>query len=82
MMPVTSSAPACTCKHFEYGAASQVWTYRDADGQLLGYIARYDFPNKRKEIIPWTYGGNPARWGMGSWPRARATRAGRSAPEA
>src|SRR5713101_3382711 len=35
--------------------ASALYTYRDPQGRLLGYTARYDLPNGKKDIRPWTY---------------------------
>ena len=32
------------------------WEYRDIDGALLGYVARYTDANGKKEYRPWTYG--------------------------
>lgn len=61
------------CVHFTYGRPSQTWAYRDANSNLLGYVARYD-TDKGKQIAPWTYGhrpGQPPDWGMGSWPAPR-----------
>ena len=40
--------------HKEFGEPVQVWTYRNAKGQITGYVGRYQGPD-RKEIIPFTY---------------------------
>lgn len=44
---------------------SAVWTYHTADGQVLGYVARYPSEGK-KEIRCWTWGNHadhePAEW--------------------
>jgi putative DNA primase/helicase len=55
--------------HTRYGKPSALWTYRNADGDVLGYIARYDPQGERKQIVPWTWDGD--RWGMGQWPAPR-----------
>jgi putative DNA primase/helicase len=55
--------------HTRYGKPSARWTYRNTDGEVLGYIARYDPQGERKQIIPWTWDGE--RWGMGQWPSPR-----------
>ncbi len=41
--PVPPDAPAMQCKHPKYGTPSQSWAYRSEAGQLLGYIARFDY---------------------------------------
>lgn len=69
IMPVPESAPRCTCQHYKYGNPSNVWEYRDADGGLLGYVARYNPPGERKQIVPWTFAKDG--WGMGNWPDPR-----------
>lgn len=67
--PVPRGTPACSCDHWKHGEPSQVWDYWDAEGQLLGHVARYDSPGQGKEIIPWTFDGK--KWGPGSWPSPR-----------
>jgi putative DNA primase/helicase len=52
-----------------YGAPSARWTYWDGNGEVLGYVARYDPAGQRKQIVPWTWDGN--QWGMGQWPVPR-----------
>lgn len=41
--------------HARYGAPSAFWRYLDADGTLLGIVARYDPPGDRKQVIPYTW---------------------------
>ena len=36
---------------------------------MLGYVARYDPPDSRKQIVPWTFSSDG--WGMGQWPVPR-----------
>lgn len=62
VMPVPAGAPKPTCKHPKHGEPSQRWVYRDAKGQLLFVVARYD-TETGKEVIPWTYDGE--RWRQG-----------------
>jgi putative DNA primase/helicase len=74
IVPVPSSAPRCACNHYEYGNPSAVWPYRNAVGELLGYVARYDPEGQRKQIVPWTFardGRGKERWTMGHWPEPR-----------
>ena len=60
------------------GKPSRVWTYRDADGAILGYIARYDLGSNgssRKEIRPFTWGHyedeDEERWQAKTWTKPR-----------
>jgi putative DNA primase/helicase len=43
-------------KHSHDGLPSQFWIYRDAEGPLMA-VARYDKPDQKKEIRPWTFNG-------------------------
>lgn len=55
------------------GPPSRIWPYRDADGFVLGYVARYDTADG-KEIRCWTWGARgdrPARWECGHWSKPR-----------
>jgi hypothetical protein len=67
--PVPEAAADCECVHPLYGAPSARWTYWDGNGEVLGYVARYDPAGQRKQIVPWTWDGD--RWGMGQWPVPR-----------
>lgn len=47
-----------TFKHPKYGAPSRVWPYHLANGELVGYAARFDFIKDgvlRKDVLPITY---------------------------
>jgi hypothetical protein len=67
--PVPEAVADCECVHPLYGAPSARWTYWDGNGEVLGYVARYDPAGQRKQIVPWTWDGD--RWGMGQWPVPR-----------
>lgn len=41
--------------HARYGRPTRSWRYLDAQGRLLGVIARFDPPGERKQILPWTW---------------------------
>jgi hypothetical protein len=69
IVPVPSESADCDCVHNSYGPPSQRWAYYDGNGDVLGYVARYDPPGQRKQIIPWTF--SPDGWGMGQWPVPR-----------
>lgn len=51
-IPPQNSVP--NFQHSEFGEPVRIWTYRNAAGQITGYIGRYQGPD-RKEIIPLTY---------------------------
>ncbi len=67
--PVPSEAADCDCRHPIFGDPSARWTYFDGNGDTLGYVARYDPPGERKQIVPWTFSTDG--WGMGQWPVPR-----------
>jgi hypothetical protein len=67
--PAPEAVADCGCRHPIFGDPSARWTYWDGNGETLGYVARYDPPGQRKQIVPWTYDGN--QWGMGQWPVPR-----------
>jgi hypothetical protein len=69
IVPVPSEAADCDCIHPIHGAPSARWTYFNGDGDVLGYVARYDPPDSRKQIVPWTFAHDG--WGMGQWPVPR-----------
>ena len=55
LMPVPEDAPEPAFQHSRHGKASAVWKYHDANGQLLGYICRFDKPRGGKEVLPHTF---------------------------
>lgn len=67
--PAPSEAADHDCRHPIFGDPSARWTYFDGNGDTLGYVARYDPPGERKQIVPWTFSTDG--WGMGQWPVPR-----------
>lgn len=55
-------------KHPQHGDPAHTWVYRNADGDRMFYIARYNTA-KGKEFIPWTWSGT--RWTAKGWPAPR-----------
>ena len=58
IIPVPADAPPMSFKHPKYGAPSRVWPYHLADGELAGYVARFDFVKDgkpRKDCLPITF---------------------------
>jgi hypothetical protein len=53
------------CIHFKHGEPSSKWAYKNANGELIGYVARYDTLGGRKQYCPWTPNGKlwqPKKW--------------------
>ena len=67
--PVPTEAADFYCFHPDFGAPTHRWTYFDGNGEVLGYVARYEPAGTRKQIIPWTYTADG--WGRGQWPAPR-----------
>jgi uncharacterized protein (DUF927 family) len=64
------NAPRPNFSHRVFGEPTAVWSYRNAAGELLYYIARYDPPNNRKQFIPHTF-LEKGSWQQKAWPRLR-----------
>lgn len=73
VMPIPSDAPPPPEKHFKLNAApSRMWTYRNAAGEPLGYVCRFDLEvdgKRRKEVIPLHYTTAGWRWTSAPKPR-------------
>jgi len=54
VVPVPPNAPVVNFKHFSRGEPSRHWEYR-FNGQLFGYVCRFDTSDGGKEIIPRTW---------------------------
>ena len=59
IVPVPADAPPMRFKHPQYGEPWRSWPYHDADGHLVGYVARWDFIGEdgepTKDILPVTF---------------------------
>lgn len=74
---ITSKPPTDTptpnMRTRELGDPSRIWPYRDSDGGILGYVARYETEGG-KQIRCWTWGARGAQapsWGCGHWNKPR-----------
>ena len=71
--PAAAPTPKMSIKGL--GEPAKIWPYKDADGGLLGYIARYDpADGAKKEIRAWTWGQRgeaPPSWGVGAFNKPR-----------
>lgn len=39
----------------DYGKPSNFWAYTDKRGRINGYVLRFDLPDGKKDVIPYTY---------------------------
>jgi putative DNA primase/helicase len=65
--PADAATPMMATK--ELGEPSRIWPYRDTDGAILGYVARYETA-EGKQIRCWTWGRRGEgefAWGCGHW---------------
>jgi putative DNA primase/helicase len=46
------SAPFPSLKHYKHGMPVAHWIYRTNDGAMAGIVARFDFPDGRKDTLP------------------------------
>ena len=43
IVPVPADAPPCEYRHPKFGKPTQLWSYHDIDGNLIGHVARFDY---------------------------------------
>lgn len=55
IIPAPEAADPPSMRHAQHGKPSASWHYRNQAGDTLGYIARYDPPDSRKQIVPWVF---------------------------
>jgi len=41
--------------HYRHGAPSMGWAYHDVDGNIMGYIFRFNLANGEKEVMPYIF---------------------------
>jgi len=53
-----------TIQHYKYGAPSGVWAYHNQYGIVTGYTCRFDLPEGKKDVLPYTYktNGSASKW--------------------
>ncbi len=63
VLPIPASASDCFETAFDsdltrrrYGSLVGTWPYRQADGQMLFHVCRYEAENAKKSVIPWYFG--------------------------
>lgn len=80
--PPPEGAPLPSFVHRLFGAASEWWCYRSAEGHPLFYVSRHDppwpdgvrwksKPPTHKQILPWSWSINDADWRHWAYPRPR-----------
>lgn len=69
IMPVPADAPPPDFYHPRHGKPSFTWTYRNAAGELLGHVCRYDPDGEKKVFSPFIY--TSAGWKMAGMPKPR-----------
>lgn len=62
--------PEPAMHHGHFGDKTMSWTYRDRDGRVMFYIARYD-PEEGKQFVPWCWDAKEKSWVKKSWPLPR-----------
>ncbi|XVJ69869.1 MAG: hypothetical protein HEQ39_09600 [Rhizobacter sp.] len=72
IVPVPANTPEPTFNHWHRGQPSHTWAYR-FEGELFGYVCRYDTSDGGKEILPHTWcedasdGRGTRRWHFKQW---------------
>ena len=70
LMPVPQDAPAPPREHYQLGLPHQVHRYADAEGQLLGFVYRFQLSDGSKQFFPLTFRENKSgkrEWRWKSW---------------
>ncbi len=68
ILPVPADAPPPPVAHIKRGKPSRTWTYRNAEGRVLGYVCRFERSRGGKEVLPLTWcrheqtGAHDWRW--------------------
>lgn len=73
--PAPDNVPPPTLRHFHYGEPEGRWLYEDADGRVIGWIARYLKTEGGKEVMPCVWARNietgDEAWKFLSFPKPR-----------
>ncbi|KZK93362.1 hypothetical protein PsAD5_03077 [Pseudovibrio sp. Ad5] len=73
VIPVPDEAPEPPAFHPKLGVPSQRWTYRDAAGEVLGYVCRFDIDGEGKSYRPLCLFqvGEQLKWRWETWSQSR-----------
>ncbi|MGT2507897.1 VapE domain-containing protein [Cupriavidus basilensis] len=73
--PVPHGIVPAPQNHFHRGLPDRRWEYRDADGQLLGYVCRFTTSEGGKEILPQVFArhavSGESKWHWMQWAEPR-----------
>jgi putative DNA primase/helicase len=65
LMPVPATAPEPTFTHYKYNRpADVVYRYTNGNGKVMGYVCRFNLPDGKKDVLPYTY---CQKDGKGDW---------------
>jgi putative DNA primase/helicase len=67
ILPVPADAPEAPKAHPFRRFPDHVWTYRDAQGQVLGYVTKFTKSNSKKDVIPLVYAQSTKKPGVREW---------------
>lgn len=72
-IPVPGDVPSPPGHHYSHGTPSMAWEYRNAGGELLGLVYRFDKPEGGKEVLPLTFCacGDRREWRWQAFPEPR-----------
>lgn len=71
LAPPPADDPGSSFLHGQYHKPMAKWAYRDAEGHLLFYVARYQSEDGKKFFFPWSYTPTEKRWVQRGWPAPR-----------
>jgi hypothetical protein len=73
IISVPVDAPPAPDEHFELGKPTKTWTYTDVTGATIGYVYRFDPPERKKEFRPLTLHRikGELEWRWEGWPLKR-----------
>lgn len=74
LVPPQDSLPDVANIEFrEYGKPTLFWAYHNSIGEVIGYVCRFDLPDGKKDVIPYTYktNGKHTRWVWMSFDKPR-----------
>ena len=73
VVPVPETAPKAPSTHPKLGRPSKVWRYQDLQGNLLGFVCRFEEDSGAKSFRPLTLFEEPGalRWRWQAWPENR-----------
>ena len=75
VIPAPANVPPPPLRHFHYGDPEGRWCYEDAEGRVIGWIARFRKSEGGKEVMPCTWARNQETgeeaWKWLSFPKPR-----------